>query len=81
MRHARKNSSRCLLAAVLTMIFAGTIAKLPLGLLKLKPLKADISPDDVIRSASFEASLIIPSGSNLDPSLKRHPSPCPRPFR
>jgi hypothetical protein len=61
--------------------YTSTIAKLPLGLLKLKPLKVDISPDDLIRSANFEASLIIPFGSHLDPSLKQHPSPCPRPFR
>jgi|WetSurMetagenome_2_1015567.scaffolds.fasta_scaffold169303_1 hypothetical protein len=61
--------------------YTSTIARLPLGLIKLKPLKVDISPDDVIRSASFEASFIIPSGFHLDPSLKRHSSPCPRPFK
>jgi hypothetical protein len=61
--------------------YTSTIAKLPLGLLKLKPLKVDISPDDLIHSANFEASLIIPFGSRLDPSLKQHPFPCPRPFR
>jgi hypothetical protein len=61
--------------------YISTLARLPLGLFRLKPLKADISQDDHIRAASFEASFIIPSGSPLDPSLKRRLSPCPRPFK
>lgn len=61
--------------------FISTIANLPLGLLRLKSLKVDISQDDHIRSANFEVNFIIPSGFPLDPSLKRHSSPCPQPFK
>ncbi len=62
-------------------IYISTAAKLSLGLLKLKTLKADVSPEDVIRSATFEASFIVPSGFHLDPSLKPQPYSCPQPFK
>jgi hypothetical protein len=61
--------------------YVSAIAKLTLGMLKLKVLNADISPDDVIRSASFEVSFVVPSGFHLDPSLKPRPVACPHPFK
>ena len=61
--------------------YISAIAKMPLGLLRLKILKADISPDDLILSASFEAEFIAPAQLHFDPSLSPRRSPCPPPYK
>ena len=61
--------------------YISAIAKMPLGLLRLKILKADISPDDLILSASFEAEFIAPVQFHLDPSLSPRRSACPSPYK
>ncbi len=61
--------------------YIGALSRLPLGLLRLKILQADIPPDDIVRSASFEAEFVVPAEFQMDTSLEPRPAACPPPFR
>jgi hypothetical protein len=52
---------------------------IPLGLLRIRTVNADIFPEDLIRSARFEVEFTAPSQFRFDPSLSPRPSPCKSP--
>ena len=47
------------------------------GLLRLTILRADVGPDDAVRSAEFKAEFIAPNLFQFDSSLASHPMTCP----
>lgn len=53
------------------------LEKLRTGLFRLTILRADVAPDDTVRSAEFKAEFIAPSWFQFDPSLAPHPMICP----
>ena len=61
--------------------YIGALESLPLGMLKFKILESDVSPDDIIRSASFEVEFTAPASFRFDPLLKPHTAVCPPPFK
>ena len=61
--------------------YTRTLLRSPLGMLRLRILQADISPEDLILSAVFEAEFIAPAQFHFDPSLSPRRSPCPSPFK
>ncbi len=61
--------------------YISALSRLPLGLLRLKILHADISPDDTVRSASFEAHFVVPAEFQIDTSLEPRSAACPPPFK
>jgi hypothetical protein len=60
--------------------YTSALLRIPLGILRLRVLQADISPDDRILSAIFEAELIAPAQLQFDPSLLPRQGPCPAPL-
>lgn len=58
--------------------YVGALGRIPLGMLRLKILQADVSPEDLIRSASFEIEFTTPAQFHFDPSLSPRPSSCPQ---
>jgi hypothetical protein len=61
--------------------YTGALARIPLGVLRLRTVQADISPEDFIRSATFEAEFVSPAQFQFSPSLSPRPSACPPPFK
>ncbi|PYV17196.1 MAG: hypothetical protein DMG21_09050 [Acidobacteria bacterium] len=55
------------------------LGKLRTGLLRLKIIKSDVTPDDAIRSAEFLVELVAPSDFRFDPKLTPQLSACPPP--
>ncbi len=47
------------------------------GLLRLETLHSNVSPDGLIRSATFRVALIAPASFQFEPGLEPHPAPCP----
>jgi hypothetical protein len=61
-------------------IFLDAIKRSALGMLRLRIMNADISPNDAIRSASFEVEFVAPSQFSFNASLSPNRSTCPPPF-
>ncbi len=62
-------------------LYTSALRRIPLGMLRLRILQADVSPEDLIRSASFEAEFIVPAQFGLAPSLSPRSSSCPSPLK
>jgi hypothetical protein len=57
--------------------YLDALEKLRTGLLRLTILRADVAPDDTVRSAEFKAEFIAPTWFQFDPSLASRPTICP----
>jgi len=57
--------------------YFGALEKLRTGLLRVTILHADVTQDDIVRSAEFKAEFIAPAWFRFDPSLAHHPMICP----
>jgi hypothetical protein len=53
------------------------LGKLRTGLLRLKIVKSDVTPDDVVRSAEFAVEVVAPSDFHFDSQLQPYPAECP----
>lgn len=57
--------------------YAKALSKVQTGLIQLKALRFDISPDGLIRSATFRVKLIAPTSFDFGPALKPYSTACP----
>jgi hypothetical protein len=57
--------------------YLNAIRSIQTGLLRLDTLRSDVSPDGLIRSATFQVELVAPAGFHFAPILEPHPAPCP----
>jgi hypothetical protein len=53
------------------------IAAVQTGLVRLNTLHFEISPDGMVRSATFRVELIAPKGFHFDPGVKSYSTACP----
>lgn len=53
------------------------IQKIQTGLIRLEAQRYEMSPDDLIQSATFRVDLTAPNSFNFGPDLKPHSTPCP----
>jgi hypothetical protein len=57
--------------------YRSAVHNLRTGLLSLKILESDVSPENVPRSAAFEVEFIAASDFRFEPLLKPRPAGCP----
>ena len=57
--------------------YLNSIRTIQTGLIRLGTLHDDLSPDGLIRSATFRVELIAPSSFHFAPALEPHPVACP----
>src|SRR5437016_936300 len=53
------------------------LGKIQTGLMRLKIVKSDVTPDDLVRSAEFAVEVVAPSDIRFDPDLKPYSHECP----
>ncbi len=58
--------------------YVDALGRLRTGLLQLKIVRAEVSPDDNVRSATFRVDFTAPIEYRFDPSLTPHPAACPK---
>jgi hypothetical protein len=56
--------------------YVTAINKIKTGTLRLTVPKSDVSPDDIIRSATFRIEITVPEEFHLDPALGLQPAAC-----
>jgi hypothetical protein len=57
--------------------YVGTIKQLRTGFLRVSILQSDVSPDDIVRSATFSWEFTAPSEFSFNPALGPQPAACP----